>query len=80
MAHSHIVGGILDAYHPNIRRNCHGQTKTHFEENLAMDKIAYCLSYSELVLILAIAAINMLTLLAVCIMTRRQCIKDGCMS
>ena len=28
MAHSHMVGGILDAYHPNIRRNCHGQTKT----------------------------------------------------
>ena len=80
MAHSHMVGGILDAYHPNIRRNCHGQTKTHFEEKLAMDKIAYCLSYSELALILAIAAINMLTLLAVCIMTRRQCIKDGCMS
>ena len=75
-----MVGGILDAYHPNIRRNCHGQTKTHFEEKLAMDKIAYCLSYSELALILAIAAINMLTLLAVCIMTRRQCIKDGCMS
>ena len=80
MAHSHMVGGILDAYHPNIRRNCHGQTKTHFEEKLAMDKITYCLSYSELALILAIAAINMLTLLAVCIMTRRQCIKDGCMS
>ena len=80
MAHSHMVGGILDAYHPNIQRNCHGQTKTHFEEKLAMDKIAYCLSYSELALILAIAAINMLTLLAICIMTRRQCIKDGCMS
>ena len=75
-----MVGGILDAYHPNIRRNCHGQTKTHFKEKLAMDKIAYCLSYSELALILAIAAINMLTLLAVCIMTRRQCIKDGCIS
>ena len=80
MAHSHMVGGISDAYHPNIRRNCHGQTKTHFEENLAMDKIAYCLSYSELALILAIAAINMLTLLAICIINRRQCIKDGCMS
>ena len=48
-----------------------------FEEKLAMDKIVCCLSYSELALILAI---NMLTLLAVCIMTRRQCIKDGCMS
>ena len=51
-----------------------------FEEKLAMDDIAYCLSYSELALILATAAINMLTLLAVCIMTRRQCIKDGSMS
>ena len=80
MAHSHMVGGILDAYHPNIRRNCHGQTKTHFEEKLAMDEIAYCISYFELVFILAIAAVNMLTLLAMCIMTRRQCVKDGDMS
>ena len=80
MAHAHIVRGILDTYHPNIRRNCHGQTKTHFEEKLAMDEIAYCLSYFELAFILAIAAINMLTLLAMCIMTRRQCIKDGYMS
>ena len=80
MAHAHMVGGISDTYHPNIRRNCHGQTKTHFEEKLAMDEIAYCLSYFELAFILAIAAINMLTLLAMCIMTRRQCIKDGCMS
>ena len=75
-----MVGRISDTYHPNIRRSYYGQTKTHFEEKLAMDKIAYCLSYSELAFILAIAAINMLTLLAMCIMTRRQCIKDGCMS
>ena len=80
MAHSHMVGGISDTYHTNIRHNRHGQTKTHFEEKLAMDEIAYCLSYFELAFILAIAAINMLTLLAMCIMTRRQCIKDGCMS
>ena len=51
-----------------------------FEEKSAMDDIAYCLSYSELAIILATAAMNMLTFLALCIMTRKQCIKDGCMS
>ena len=33
MAHSHMVGGILDAYHPSIRRNCNGQTKTYSRKN-----------------------------------------------
>ena len=79
MAHAHMVRGISDAYHPNIRRSYHGQTKTHFEEKLAMDKVAYCISYFELAFILAIAAVNMLTLLAMCIMTRRECVKDGYM-
>ena len=80
MAHAHMVGGISDAYHLNIRRSCNGQTKTQFEEKLEMDKVVYCLLYFELAFILAIAAVNMLTLVAMCIMTRRQCVKDGCMS
>ena len=75
-----MVRGISDANHPNIQPNCHGQIKTHFEEKSAMDEVTYCISYFELAIILAIAAVNMLTLLAMCIMTRRQCVKDGCMS
>ena len=37
MAHAHMVGRILDTYHPNIRHSCHGQNKTQFEEKLEMD-------------------------------------------
>ena len=80
MAHAHMVGGILDAYHPNIRRSCHGRTKTEFEKKLEMDDIVYCISYSELAFILAIGAVNMLTLVAMCFMTRRQCVRDGFLS
>ena len=45
-----------------------------------MDDIAYCLSYSELAIILAMAAMNVLVFLALCIMTRRNCVKDGCLT
>ena len=45
-----------------------------------MDGIVYCISYSELAFILAIVAVNMLTLVAMCIMTKRQCVRDGFMS
>ena len=45
-----------------------------------MDDTAYCLSYSELGFILAAAAMNLLVLLALCIMTRRNCVKDGCLT
>ena len=80
MAQAHMVGGILDAYHPNIRHSCHGRTKTQFEEKLEMDDIVYCISYTEFAFILAIATVNMLTLVAMCIMTRRQCVRDGFLS
>ena len=80
MAHAHMVGGILDAYHPNIRPSCHGRTMTQFEEKLEMDDIVYCISYTEFAFILAIVTVNMLTLVAMCFMTRRQCVRDGFLS
>ena len=45
-----------------------------------MDDTAYCLSYLELGFILAAAAMNLLVFLALCIMTRRNCVKDGCLT
>ena len=45
-----------------------------------MDDTAYCLSYSKLGFILAAAAMNILVFLALCIMTRRNCVKDGCLT
>ena len=45
-----------------------------------MDDTAYCLFYSELGFILAAAAMNILVFLALCIMTRRNCVKDGCLT
>ena len=75
-----MVGGILDAYHPNIQRSCHGRTKTQFEEKLKMDNVFYCIYYTEFAFLLAIATVNMLTLVAMCFMTRRQCVRDGFLS
>ena len=75
-----MVRGISDTHHPNIRRSYHGQTKTQFEEKLEMDDIIYCISYSKLAFILAIVTVNMLTLVAMCFMTRRQCVRDGFLS
>ena len=45
-----------------------------------MDDTAYCLSYLELGFILAAAAMNLLLFLAICIMTRRNCVRDGCLT
>ena len=45
-----------------------------------MDDIVYCISYMEFAFLLAIATVNMLTLVAMCFMTRRQCVRDGFLS
>ena len=42
-----------------------------------MDDIIYCISTREFVFLLAIAAINMLSLVVMCYITRRQCVRDG---
>ena len=45
-----------------------------------MDDTAYCLSYLELGFILAAAAMNLLLFLAICIMTWKNCVRDGCIA
>ena len=80
MAHAHMVRGISDTHHPNIRRSHHGRTKIQYEENLEMDNVFYCISYTEFAFLLAIATINMLTLVVMCYITRQQCVRDGFLS
>ena len=42
-----------------------------------MEDIIYCISTKEFIFFWAIAALNMLSLLVMCYVTRRQCVWDG---
>ena len=75
-----MVRGISDTHHPNIRRSYHGRTKTQFKEKLELDDVFYCISYTEFAFLLATATVNMLTLVVMCFMTRRQYVRDGFLS
>ena len=45
-----------------------------------MDDTFYCLSYMEFAFLLATMAVNMLTLIFMCFLTKKQCAKDGLLS
>ena len=45
-----------------------------------MDDTFYCISYMEFALLLATMTVNMLTLVIMCFLTRKQCAKDGFIS
>ena len=77
MAHTHIVRGISDTHHPSTRRSHHSHTRDQYEENLEMEDIIYCISTKEFIFFWAIAALNMLSLLVMCYVTRRQCVRGG---
>ena len=42
-----------------------------------MDDTFYCLSYMEFAFLLATMTVNMLTLVIMCFLTKKQCAKDG---
>ena len=69
--------GNSDTHHPSTQPSHCSQTRDQYEENLEMDDIFYCISTREFVFLLAIAAINMLSLVVMCYITRRQCVRDG---
>ena len=69
--------GNSDTHHPSTRHSHHSQTRDQYEENLEMDNIFYCISTMEFVFLLAIATINMLSLVVMCYITRGQCVRDG---
>ena len=70
--------GNLDIHHPSTRPSHRSQTRDQYEENyLEMEDIIYCISTKEFIFFLAIAALNMLSLLVMCYVTRRQCVRGG---
>ena len=56
------------------------KTRPNSRKNWRWTHIVYCISYTEFAFILAIVTVNMLTLVAMCFMTRRQCVRDGFLS
>ena len=45
-----------------------------------MDDVFYCISHTEFAFLFTIVTVNMLTLVVMCFMTRRQCVRDGFLS
>ena len=78
MDDSHTYGpkGISDIHHPTILRSYYGRTSNQFEERLEMKDTFYCLSYMEFAFLLATMTVNMLTLVIMCFLTKKQCAMD----
>ena len=82
MTHVHMVrGGFRISTTPTSNAVTMAEPKPNSrKKKLEMDDVFYCISYTEFALLLATATVNMLTLVVMCFMTRRQCVRDGFLS
>ena len=54
------------------------QIKGQYEENYSeMEDIVYCISTKEFMFFWAVVALNLLSVLVMCYVTRRQCVGEG---